>query len=579
MGCCVVCLDEEEQVVFNCPGSKCTYEMCASCIKIAFQDAAGSNARNCPSCKTPTASRMIESICGPGAVREVEREVRNNVEFEVKKQHMKREKGRIFMNESKVKARLLYHKLAESLNMKCPRCSSVFVDYEGCNALTCWKTDCRAAFCAICLQDCGADAHSHVRENHGHDLFDKTAFKEAKKLREMQTVKNFMQEIAVEPFEVRELVKIEFEKSVSPGIMPTLTGNTSQRTRRFLLNAKEDLHRAVRDDRLSLLSNHDGGWDPPPPRIPRTGLSSKDISPRNAIPENYRLSLLPKEPGSPVCSILLEEKSKEGQWKCQPLPQDDDDDGVEQRNNKPKVDSLSNLRSSLMCAVIAFRGYRQLIQSSTVVPGNGQILEPDQICIQLQAVNDVGEVEGNFLLENIAAATGGISEILGLNPNRRYLLLEDHVSRSDDTSLLFPALETFVGRITPKRIIQEILVPAPDTFNGLNAQQQRAAHPLSVATAMEIAGPPGTGKTKTITELVRSLLECTDFSIIVLSERNGAIDAIANKIASDCLVMYESGQRLPKVVNVENWIHVISFGSSGAIGNYTRLFTLKEKQK
>ena len=44
------------------------------------------------------------------------------------------------------------------LNLRCPRCALVFVDYRHCNALTCSNAVCRAAFCAVCLEDCGADA-------------------------------------------------------------------------------------------------------------------------------------------------------------------------------------------------------------------------------------------------------------------------------------------------------------------------------------------------------------------------------------------------------------------------------------
>jgi hypothetical protein len=46
------------------------------------------------------------------------------------------------------------------LTLKCPRCKTAFVDFEGCFALTCGR--CRAGFCAWCLADCGADAHAHV---------------------------------------------------------------------------------------------------------------------------------------------------------------------------------------------------------------------------------------------------------------------------------------------------------------------------------------------------------------------------------------------------------------------------------
>ncbi|KAL6063842.1 IBR domain-containing protein [Balamuthia mandrillaris] len=47
------------------------------------------------------------------------------------------------------------------LTLQCPRCHQAFVDFDGCFALTCSR--CNAAFCAWCLQDCGKNAHRHVR--------------------------------------------------------------------------------------------------------------------------------------------------------------------------------------------------------------------------------------------------------------------------------------------------------------------------------------------------------------------------------------------------------------------------------
>jgi len=58
------------------------------------------------------------------------------------------------------------------LNMACPRCGMVFVDFDGCCALACRRPGCRANFCAYCLEDCGRDAHPHVRRcPHGYGWF------------------------------------------------------------------------------------------------------------------------------------------------------------------------------------------------------------------------------------------------------------------------------------------------------------------------------------------------------------------------------------------------------------------------
>jgi hypothetical protein len=59
-----------------------------------------------------------------------------------------------------VRARGLAARLHDALCRRCPECHAVFDAFDGCNALTC--AACHVAFCAICAQPCGLDAHAHV---------------------------------------------------------------------------------------------------------------------------------------------------------------------------------------------------------------------------------------------------------------------------------------------------------------------------------------------------------------------------------------------------------------------------------
>jgi hypothetical protein len=506
---------------------------------------------------------MVESMVGEGAVREVERELRSKVEFEVNNEAMRRERGREQMGEMKDKAQTLYRDLSERINMKCPRCDVVFNEYDGCNALTCWNVSCKAAICAICLEDCGSDAHNHVRTSHG-DLFDKTSFYRAKKERELSTVRVFMNEIDDEPFEVKELVRIEYEKANGDQLSPA---SGSGRNRDFLVTAESCLRNTVRSDRLSLLYDESN--------VIRTGFCVEAISPRNAIPDDFKLSLR-ITCNDNVYEIKLQRLDR-GTWRKVALPSDEADSVKE--GTELKIDALVNLRRTLQCGVIAFQGGRRLYQSTTVRPKKDCSLGDEDVCIVFRPVSREGDLVGEELsLSSIEHDGEDILDerrIIGVNQNRRLLLLEEHVKKTDPSELMFAPLRHFIGNGTPERVFTEIACPSPDTFQDLNPRQRSVAHPLALTTAKEVAGPPGSGKTKTITELVRAIVECTDYDVIVLSERNGAIDAIAEKLAGDCIERVSP--EATKVKDIRLWTNVLAFGSSGGIGISTKLFTLTDK--
>lgn len=556
MGCCSICCDETEEISFRCSVTRCDYELCAPCIKFAFEDASGENVRHCPSCKTPIAVRMIESLCGKGAVREVERELRGKVEFEVRKESEALELSKEAMNGMKERANKLFQELCEELNMRCPRCKVVFYDYDGCNALTC---TCRAAFCAICLKDCGSDAHSHVRV-HG-DLYNKDLFLTAKKKREQETVALFLEGISSEAFEVKELVRMKSEKILLTDIPETKKIICSS----FLRKARSNLEATLKKDRMSLLQNIDPG------RGRFSPFQYEDISPRNAIPIDFRLRLLGIEGN--ICTISLE-REVSGVWESIPLPEDDESsNNIEHAITGPEIDSLMNIKQSLQCGIIAFQGATCLFQSKTVLSRTERYLNKNQVSIMLQEISSTGDLVGEYVSLHQTGYEG--HNILGLNQNHRLLLMKKHVDEADPDTLLFQPLRQFLGETPPTRLFNDITLPPPATFHQLNDEQKRVAHPLTVRAALEVAGPPGTGKTKTITELIRSILRCTSHDVIVLSERNGAIDAIAEKIAHDCIKV--DGKK-KTVKDIELWTKVLCFGSSG-MGTSAKLFTLNKKMR
>lgn len=58
--------------------------------------------------------------------------------------------------------------IEDVMYVRCPRCKTVILDYEGCDALVCAKAGCGCGFCALCLRDCGRDAHEHLVQERYH---------------------------------------------------------------------------------------------------------------------------------------------------------------------------------------------------------------------------------------------------------------------------------------------------------------------------------------------------------------------------------------------------------------------------
>jgi hypothetical protein len=139
----------------------------------------------CVECKIPyTASAFIgeakqdvfESLQQLRALKFKEKEVK--IELEQQEIRLRAEFDAVLAKsgEEREVHQLVLKVREDVLNLKCPGCHAVFLDFDGCFALTCSVNTCKMAFCAWCLKACGDDAHAHVQKcplGKGQGLFGK----------------------------------------------------------------------------------------------------------------------------------------------------------------------------------------------------------------------------------------------------------------------------------------------------------------------------------------------------------------------------------------------------------------------
>lgn len=585
IACCSVCLDDDEPVIFKCSKLSCSYQLCASCIREAFKDSSGSNSSVCQLCQTPSDMDMITALCGIGAVKAVEQKVTSSIKFELREEMYQRERAKKEVSEINARAREIFNTISDEINLRCPRCKVVFHDYDGCNALSCAVSTCKAAFCAICLKDCGKDAHPHVLKEHG-DYFDKKLFYEEKLLRTKRIINGVMEELKQrnDPFELIQLVQNHIDQAkLSDGANDGTHRETQYKVSNFVNKARENLIQAVRDDRNSVLSN------PETHQRSNQRYTEYDVSPRCAIPDFLRMTMRYK--GENVYQLKLEYNSIDDIWETLNIEKI-----AKELEGRPRVDVVANITQSIKSAtlVLCDHGHVRVYQSQQQRPPKDRTLANDEVCISLKSVDKTGSLGTDEPLDH-----HGHLEVLGLNPNLRMMMLEKHILNCEREDLVSTPLEHLLGHGKPLPVLNEIHRPVPKSQHNLNEEQVKVAHPLMLKSAMEVAGPPGTGKTKTIVELVRALLKTTDLNIVILSERNGAINAIAEKFQEAALEVENSktssehqGNRqkqirqkiktdLPKIEITDEvvWLSLLTFGSIEAIGDSAKLFLLEEKMK
>ena len=99
------------------------------------------------------------------------------------------------------------------LTLHCPHkgCGAAFNDYSGCNALQC--AVCACGFCALCLLDCGRDAHAHYYGEHPGNIFDHALFERTHRERRARAVAAAVRALAGEGAALQRALVAELAKA------------------------------------------------------------------------------------------------------------------------------------------------------------------------------------------------------------------------------------------------------------------------------------------------------------------------------------------------------------------------------
>jgi hypothetical protein len=290
------------------------------------------------------------------------------------------------------------------------------------------------------------------------------------------------------------------------------------------------------------------------------GISRENISPRCTIPEDIEVSLVP-DMDQDAYKIVLR-INLHGNWLTV------DGEGLKELMKKGEIPSSSvdNVQQGIRCAVVAFEGERNLYQAECVKP-----LAPELMVFRFSRIDREGGIQRAWLLPQHR-------RILAFNPNQRITMLQDHIQMNVTSTIVPLPLKHLVGVGRASPVLTNLIETVEESvLASLNAEQLEAAHPLKLKTAREVAGPPGTGKTQTISAIVRSLLNASEKNIVVLSERNGAIDAIADQFLGSCFE--KRNGKLSKLVDENMWMNILTIGAPKGIGTNTKEFLVPQKMK
>jgi hypothetical protein len=105
------------------------------------------------------------------------------------------------------------------LNLSCPHCTTVYIEFEGCVALQC-HDGCRQHFCGFCHKKCktGRDAHKHVRRCLHNTTHDRSYYASSEQMVEAQKqyrTRELKKFLGKHPFNLRYAIVIELQPDLT----------------------------------------------------------------------------------------------------------------------------------------------------------------------------------------------------------------------------------------------------------------------------------------------------------------------------------------------------------------------------
>ena len=170
--CCVChCPEPRDEGLACSPGQHFACDECfsrhISRLDALCDDDSGDFKCFAAGCAATFTPQQVAKHASPDAWETAQRRVndRQKVALQSEFQEWKERFEADFAAKSELERRVLAvrKQLEEAMDLRCPKCRKVFSHFTGCAALTCAYAGCGANFCALCLSDCGGDAHAHVR--------------------------------------------------------------------------------------------------------------------------------------------------------------------------------------------------------------------------------------------------------------------------------------------------------------------------------------------------------------------------------------------------------------------------------